>query len=265
MNGLTRGTIVTRYLWTYREEISAENGPLFEGHSLIFPEKLRNRTLQTIHRGHCGVDKMQLRAREFVFWARISADILQTAQSCNVRQTFSNSEKHWCHMKSPKDLGRSWPLISSNFILTAIFWLRIFYSRFPVIRRVCRTTASATIDILKQDYGVPKTVMSDNGPQFASNEFEAFASQCCFDRITSSPRYPQSNGKIEQMVQTVKQCMKKCAETWHDPYLAMLICRTTPLSNSITSPAELLNGRKYRALLPTRTLMQSSHEQNVRE
>ena len=39
--------------WTYREEISAENGLLFKGHRPIVPEKLRNRTLQT-------VDKMQL-------------------------------------------------------------------------------------------------------------------------------------------------------------------------------------------------------------
>ena len=105
--------------------------------------------------------------------------------------------------------------------------------------------------------------MSDNGPQFASKEFEAFASQYCFDHITSSPRYPQSNGMIERMVQTVKHCMKKCAEARHDPYLAVLIYRATPLSNSIPSPAELLNGRKYRALLPTRTLMQSPHELKV--
>ena len=69
---------------------------------------------------------------------------------------------------------------------------------------------------------------------------------------------------IERMVQTVKQCMKKCTEARLDPYLAMLIYRATPLSNSIPSPAELLNGR-YRALLPTRTLMHSPHEQIVRE
>lgn len=107
--------------------------------------------------------------------------------------------------------------------------------------------------------------MTDNGPQFASKEFEAFASQYCFDHITSSPRYPQSNGLIEHMVQTVKQCMKKCAAAGQDPNLAMLIYRATPRSTSIPSPAELLNGRKYRALLPTRSLMQNAHGQIVRE
>ena len=36
---------------------------------------------------------MQLRARESLFWPRISADILQTAQSGNVCQTFSKSQQ----------------------------------------------------------------------------------------------------------------------------------------------------------------------------
>ena len=205
---------------------------------------------------------MQLRARESVFWPRISVDILQTAQSCNVCQTFSNSQERKTLMPHEVPQG-PWEKLAIDFFefqSNSYLLIADYYSRFPVIRKVRSTTASATIDILKQvfsEYGVPKTVMSENGPQFAS--------QYCFDHITSSPRYAQSNGIIERMVQTVKPCIKKCAEARHDPYLAMLIYRATLLSNSIPSLAELLNGRKYRALLPTRTLMQSPHEQIVRE
>ena len=47
--------------------------------------------------------------------------------------------------------------------------------------------------------------------------------------------------------------MRKCAAAGHDPNLAMLIYRATPLTNRIPSPAELLDGRKYIALLPTRS------------
>ena len=73
-----------------------------------------------------------------------------------------------------------------------------------------------------------------------------------------------SNGFIERMVQTVKQSMRKCAAAGHDPHLALLVYRATPLTTSIPSPTELLNGRKYRALLPTRTPIQSPHSQVVR-
>ena len=53
-----------------------------------------------------------------------------------------------------------------------------YYSRFPVIRKVHRATVSTTTKILKQvfsEYGVPQTVMTDNGPPFSSKEFAAFA------------------------------------------------------------------------------------------
>ena len=59
--------------WNYREKISPENGLLLKGHRLIVPEKLRNRVLQTIHGGHFGFEKMQLRAREVIFWPGIGS------------------------------------------------------------------------------------------------------------------------------------------------------------------------------------------------
>ena len=66
-------------------------------------------------------------------------------------------------------------------------------------------------------------------------------------------------------MQTVKQCMNTCLAAGQDPDLAMLVYRATPLTSSIPSPAKLLNGRKYRALLPARSLVQSAHGQIVRE
>ena len=138
-----------------------------------------------------------------------------------------------------------------------------YYSRFPIVRRMRSTTAAATIDVLKQvfsEHGIPKTLMSDNGPQFTSKEFKDFACKYNFTCAHSSPRYSQSNGLIEKMVGTVTQCMTRSMEAGDDPYLAMLVYRSTPLTNKIPSPAELLNGRKYRALLPTRPQKQATND-----
>ena len=100
--------------WTYREEKSAENSLLFKGHRLIVPEKLRNRTLQTIHKGPYRVEKMQLRAGESVFWPRIWADILQAAQSCNVCQTFSKSQQRKTLMAHEVSQG-PWEKLAIDF------------------------------------------------------------------------------------------------------------------------------------------------------
>ena len=50
--------------------------------------------------------------------------------------------------------------------------------------------------------------MSDNGPQFDSKEMEQFAKSYCFQHITSSPHYHQSNGLAERMVKTVKSLLR---------------------------------------------------------
>ena len=40
-------------------------------------------------------------------------------------------------------------------------------------------------------HGIPRTVVSDNGPQYNSAEMKDFASSYRFKHVTSSPYYPQ--------------------------------------------------------------------------
>ena len=158
--------------WSYREEISAENGLLFKGHRLIVPEKLRSRVLQTFHEGHFGFEKMQLRAREAVFWPGIISDLLQAAQGCEVCQTFSRSQQ--CETLLPREVPQGhWEKLGIYFFefqSTTYLLIADYYRRFPVIRKIRSTNTSATTEILKQvfsEYGVPQTVMTDNGPPFS--------------------------------------------------------------------------------------------------
>ena len=55
----------------------------------------------------------------------------------------------------------------------------------------------------------------------------------------------------ERCVQTKKASLIKTMEEGEDMDLALLTYKTTPLSNRLTLPAELLNSRKYKTLLPT--------------
>lgn len=100
-------------------------------------------------------------------------------------------------------------------------------------------------------HGILEIVRSDDGPQFSSKEFSTFAEAYGFLHKTSSPHYPQSNGQVECMVQTVKHLLKKSA----DPNLAILAYRATSLPWCGQSPSELLMGRKLHTTVP-QTAMQ---------
>ena len=68
----------------------------------------------------------------------------------------------------------------------------------------------------------------------------------------------------EICVQTMKASHLKTIEEGEDVSLALLTCKTTPLDHSLPSPAELLNSRKYKTLLPAwilPTRLQESYRQ----
>ena len=80
----------------------------------------------------------------------------------------------------------------------------------------------------------------------------------------SSPRNPQSNGMAERSVQIMKASLIKTMEEGEDMSLALLTYKTTPLSDRLPSPVELLNSRQYKTLLPTQivpTRLQESYKQ----
>ncbi|XP_029653414.1 uncharacterized protein K02A2.6-like [Octopus sinensis] len=105
---------------------------------------------------------------------------------------------------------------------------------------------------LLAEQGIPEQIICDNGTQFTSQEFKKLADEYGFNITTSSPHYPKGHGFIERQVQTVKRTLVKCRETKEDPHLALLYLRATPLRADMKSPAELLNGRKYKTTLPTK-------------
>ena len=89
-------------------------------------------------------------------------------------------------------------------------------------------------------------LVSDNGPQYSSQEFQGFSQEYNSTHTTGSPHYPQSNGLAERTVKTVKSLLSKSS----DSYLALLAYRSTPLPWCGYSPAELLMGRKLRSEIP---------------
>lgn len=113
-----------------------------------------------------------------------------------------------------------------------------------------KTTTSAHVSLklkaICARYGIPDVVVSNDGPQFTSTEFQDLARELDFEHVTSSPHSAQRNGHAERAVQTTKRILKQ-----KDPLIALMCYRSTPCSTTGASPAVLLMGRKIRTTLPT--------------
>lgn len=106
-----------------------------------------------------------------------------------------------------------------------------YLSDYLEIDKICDNKGKEVISKLKSQlsrHGIPVQVFSDNNPPFSSKEFQEFASAYDFEHLTSSPRYPQSNGKVENAVKIPQSIMKKARDAVSDPNLSLLDYQNTP-------------------------------------
>ena len=131
-----------------------------------------------------------------------------------------------------------WQKVASDLFYTYLLVVD-YFSRFAEVTKLTTTTTSqGVINALHSifaKHGIPEIFMSDNGPQYSSQEMKDFSFSYGFKHITSSPHYPQSNGLAERMVKKVKQLLIKNK----NPFIALLSYRATPLPWCGLSPGEL--------------------------
>lgn len=243
-----------RYYYSIRDELYSVDNVIFKNKLVLIPFSLQNNMLKLIHEGHLGIDRCKRRARDVLFWPGITKDIENYVRKCKICEENSNKPSKEPMIPIPI------PNIPWNKIGTDIFEygkkkyliLVDYFSGFIEVGYLRDTSSNSVINILKENfarYGIPETVISDNGPQFTSRNFAKFVSEWDFCHVTSSPRYAQSNGKSERAVQTVKKMLKKTIDSKSDFYLSLLSYRNTPREN-LNSPAQLMMGRRLNSRLP---------------
>jgi len=79
-------------------------------------------------------------------------------------------------------------------------WIEVATIEFQITHSVI-----TAFKIMCACFGIPQIISSHNGTCFASKEFRDCAKCPGFSLVTSSPRYPESNGLAESTVHTVKR------------------------------------------------------------
>ena len=243
-----------RAYYDFRDELTVQDQLVFKGQMLIVPAGMRREMLAVAHATHIGMEGCLRRAREITFWPRMTSELKEYISKCDICTRHRESQS--------KELLQSWAKVGADLCdlngRTLIVCCN-YYSNFIEVENITNITTRGVCKAFKAmfaRYGVPDVLVTDNGPQFASSEFSEFAKMWGFDHVTSSPRYPQSNGKGENAVKTVKRLFKKCQESGESEYLALLDWCNTPTESFGTGPAQRFLGRRCKTrLLTQRSLL----------
>ena len=145
--------------------------------------------------------KCRERSRQSVWWPRLSTQIEEVIADCPIcaRTHYNNAEP--LLPTSLPDLP--WQKVATDlYVRKEHTYILVvdYYSRY-IETALLRDTTQGVIQQLRSIFarhGIPEQVMSDNGPQFSSEAFTNFAKTYDFTHVTSSPHFPQSNGKRKE-------------------------------------------------------------------
>ena len=102
--------------------------------------------------------------------------------------------------------------------------------------------------------GILMTVVSDNGPQFVSEEFEAFLRDYGITHRKVTPYWPQANAQVELFNRTLEKAIRGAhveGKDWRkELYIFLLNYRATPHATTSVSPALLNLGREIHTKVP---------------
>ena len=123
------------------------------------------------------------------------------------------------------------------------------HSKWLDVRPMSSITSTKTIDQLRvifSTHGLPRKVVTDNGPSFTSKEFKQFMRENGIVHVTSAPYHPSSNGLAERAVQTFKHGILRIAGATIQERLSKFLFKYRITPHTTTG---VLMGRRLRSRL----------------
>lgn len=241
-----------------RLQLSLENGCILRGHKLVIPIKFREQLLDELHSSHFGVVKTKTEARSRFWWPDVDRHIEEKIGSCSACAALRAAPPRaplapWPY--PPKPWQRMhldmFTLYNKQFLVAIdahTKWVECYVME--------KTDSKSVLDKLSDifcRYGLVRTLVTDNGSNFVSNEFEEFCNSNGINHLTSAPYHPASNGQAENTVKSVKKALKIILKPTDNQNLTQKIInkylfdyRNSVHCTTGFSPAQLMFGRPLR-------------------
>lgn len=239
-----------------REDLSLFDDVIMYRNRALGPVDLRAKVLEHLHVGHNGTNAMKAEARNWVWWPRMDQDIEEITKCCDVCfKNFSATAKpvlSWPSADSP------WSRLHIDYAgpVDNKYYLVIVdsFTKFLDVHVTSSITSASTIELLRRsfcNFGIPDMVVSDNAPNFVSEEMEQFCKNNGIKHVTPAPYNPASNGLAERAVQTLKEGLRNFSKGSLETRICRFLYnqRKTVHSTTGKSPAELMFNRRFKATI----------------
>ena len=93
--------------WTFREELTVEDGWILKGTRIVIPNKKHEAILKLIHEGHLDLNKCKLHAKETIYLPGLNDQLEKLVLNCELCLKYLYSK---CKQKPSLSLGQEVPL-----------------------------------------------------------------------------------------------------------------------------------------------------------
>ena len=160
-----------------RDELTLQDQFVFKGQCLVIPAAMRKEMMAVAHATHIGMEGCIRRARDSMYWPRMSTELKEYISKCDVCLAHRVSPG-----KEPllqyEVVECPWSKISADLCELnghhALLVVWDYYSNFIEVENLNKITTHGVTKALKTmfaRYDVPDVVVSDNGPQLDSPLF----------------------------------------------------------------------------------------------
>ncbi|XP_056016954.1 uncharacterized protein K02A2.6-like [Ostrea edulis] len=251
------GTLSIQGRSTFRNELCAIGQIILRLTRIVIPKTLRARILELGHEGHPGIVVMKRNLRSKLWWPGMDRSVEKTCRSCHGCQLVSAPSKPEPMIRTQL-LDAPWEQLAADFMGPLpsgdyLFVLVDYYSKYKVVEVMRSTTAEKTGQFLKKIlsfFGLPLSITTDNGPQFASEVFATYMHENQIHHHRITPLWPLANGEVERQNRSLMKSIRIAQsekKNWKDEFDNYLMrYRSSPHCVTGKSRSELMFGRKMR-------------------
>ena len=219
-----------------------------DGHRLRFRERLyvpeydplRLRLLRTHHEaaaaGHPGRSKTLELLKRTYFWPRMQRDVDRFVRNCHVCQRSRTARHVPFGILRPLPIpDKPWQDIAMDFV-AGLPWSQGADAIWVVIDRLtkarhfvpCRTNIDAAgladlfIEHVFRLHGLPESIVSDRGPQFAAAFWQRLCGRLGIDSRLSTAFHPETDGQTERANAVMEQYLRAHVSYLQDDWATWL-------------------------------------------